>query len=65
MIEVLGILASIFVLISFTFKEQKKIRCINMIGCIIFIIYGILINSISVVFLNLCTFFIHVYYIRK
>lgn len=60
MIEALGILSSVLVLISFTFKEQKKIRIINMIGCIMFVIYGILIKSLSIVFLNLCTFIVHI-----
>ena len=58
--EVLGIVASVCVLISFMFKNQKKIRCINMIGCILFIVYGILIKSFSVVFLNFCTMIVHI-----
>ena len=65
MIELFGILASICILISFTFKEQRKIRIINMIGCIVFVFYGILIKSFSIIFLNLCTFAIHIYHLKR
>lgn len=65
MIELIGILAGIFVLLSFISKEQKKIRCINIIGCLLFITYGILIKSISIVFLNVSTLTTHIIYFYK
>lgn len=58
--EILGITASILVLISFLFDDIKQIRFINIIGCIVFIIYGILINSFSVWFLNGALLIMHI-----
>lgn len=51
-VEFLGILATIFVLISFTQSDAKKIRIINLIGAILFVIYGLMISSMSVWLLN-------------
>lgn len=63
--EVLGILASVFVLISFLFKKERSIRLVNIFGAIIFVIYGLLINALSVWLLNGILIFIHLYYLLK
>ena len=63
--ESIGILASIIVLISFIAKGENKIRIINIIGALVFVIYGLLINSFSVWFLNGILVIIHLYYINK
>lgn len=57
MVELVGIIASAVVLSSMLFnstsvKRNKIMRVINAIGSLIFIVYGILINSISVVIMN-------------
>ena len=65
MYEYIGLLASLMVFISFIFKEEYKIRLINIIGAILFVIYGILINSLSVWFLNGGLVFVHIYYLYK
>lgn len=58
--EILGTIASIFVLISFLMKGEKNIRLINIIGAFIFVIYGILINAFSIWFLNSVLLIIHI-----
>ena len=63
--EIIGILASIIVLISFLFNNEKRIRMINIIGAILFVIYGISTNSISVLFLNGTLILIHIYYLIR
>ncbi len=50
--EIVGIVAGIFVLVSFLQKGEKRIRMINIIGAGCFIVYGLLINSLSVWVLN-------------
>lgn len=65
MFEILGTLASVLVLISFLMKGEKKIRTINIVGAIMFVIYGILIKSFSVSFLNGVLILIHIYYLKK
>lgn len=65
MIEVLGILASCFVLASFVLRGEKKIRLVNIIGATAFVVYGALINSISVWLLNGILILVHIYYLIK
>ena len=60
-IEILGTIASVIVLISFLMKSEKKIRLVNIIGAIIFVIYGIGINAFSVWFLNGSLCLVHIY----
>ncbi|WP_297983882.1 uroporphyrinogen decarboxylase [uncultured Chryseobacterium sp.] len=36
----IGYAASFFVVLSFLLKDIKKIRIINLIGCICFVLYG-------------------------
>lgn len=61
--ELFGLLGSIFVLISFLIDDIKKVRIINIIGALLFIIYGILINAFSTWFLNGALILIHLYYL--
>ena len=63
--ETIGTIASIIILISFLFTNIKTIRKINVIGCVLFIIYGIKINTFSIWFLNGGLLLIHIYYLIK
>lgn len=65
MYEIIGIIASLFVLLSFVFKNQKTIRTINIIGATLFVVYGVLISAVSVWLLNGLLIFIHIYYLAK
>lgn len=58
--EIIGLAASCLVLLSFLLKGEKKIRLVNSIGCIVFIIYGILINALSVWLLNIITLIVQI-----
>lgn len=59
--EIIGITASVIVLISFLMKGEKRIRLINIIGALMFVIYGISIDAFSVWFLNGVLCIIHLY----
>ena len=63
--EVLGTIASLVVLISFLFDNLQKIRIINIIGCVLFIVYGLSISSFSVILLNGGLLLIHIYYLLR
>ncbi len=63
--EIIGLIASCFVLLSFLQKGEVKIRIINCIGCIIFVVYGILINALSVWLLNGITLIVQIVNIIK
>lgn len=52
MVEIIGIIASAMIVISFFMNGERRIRAVNMVGSVIFVVYGIWIGSISVAFLN-------------
>lgn len=63
--EWLGITATIFVLLSFLAKKENNIRKINIIGALIFVIYGYTIGSASTCILNTALIIIHTIYLGK
>ena len=63
--EILGTIASIIVLVSFLMKGEVKIRLVNIIGAIAFVVYGIMINAFAVWFLNGALCIIHLVKIYK
>ena len=65
MVEALGIIATIFVLLSFLFRAEKKIRIVNIIGAALFVAYGILMGALSVWLLNTLLIIIHIYFLFR
>lgn len=63
MVETLGITASVIVLISFLFSDEKTIRIYNIVGAAAFVAYGIFIHSFSVSFVNGALIFVHIYHL--
>ena len=63
--EILGIIATLFVLVSFLFSNEKRIRQINIVGAVLFVIYGIYIGAISVYVLNGALILIHIFKLWK
>lgn len=61
--EIIGIVAGIFVLTSFLFRKELFIRLINIVGASLFVAYGALIGSISVLVLNAILVTVHIAYI--
>ena len=63
--EWLGLIASAIVLISFLFSNQIKTRIINMVGCVVFVIYGMLLPAYSTAFMNFALLVVHVVFLTK
>ena len=63
--EWLGLLASAIVLVSFLMTNQIKTRLINMVGCVAFVIYGILLPSYSTAIMNGGVFIVHIVFLTK
>jgi len=63
--EVIGLIASIFVLVSFIPRKIKLIRSINVVGCIIWIIYGLFTGALSVWIMNFLVMIIHLFHLIK
>ncbi|AWH75631.1 uroporphyrinogen decarboxylase [Dokdonia sp. Dokd-P16] len=61
--EIVGYLASLFVLLSFLNKDLRKLRIVNSIGCALFVTYGVLLGSIPIIITNLAILFVNGYYL--
>ena len=58
--ELIGLLGTIFVLLSFIQNDEKKIRKINILGAVLFVCYGLITKTYSTALLNLCLCIIHI-----
>ena len=63
--EWIGLVASAFILVSFFFSKQMLIRIVNLCGCVVFVIYGILLPSYSTAIMNLALIIVHVVFLVK
>ena len=60
-IEWVGYAASLFIVLSLTMTSIIKLRIINSIGCLLFIIYGLNLNAYPVVISNALIVMINIY----
>ena len=70
MIELLGILAGVLILASLilpsvTITGNIRMRVINIIGSILFVIYGFLIPAYSTAVVNIATIILNLFHILK
>ncbi|MCR5171469.1 MAG: YgjV family protein [Treponema sp.] len=65
LIEILGIVASLFVISAFLFKDIKIIRILDGIGALLYVIYGVLIQSYANILLNVVLVLVQVYHLTK
>lgn len=59
--ELIGIIGTLFILVGFTSDRESIIRIFDMIGAVLFIIYGAMIGAISTVILNACLVLVNGY----
>jgi hypothetical protein len=62
MIEIIGWIGIVCTLISFGVKDMRKLRYINGIGCIVWIVYGVLKEDTPIFVINICILFMHLYW---
>ena len=66
MIDFIGYAASFFVVLSFIIKDNLLyIRLTNLVGCILFVIYGYYIMSIPVILPNAFLIIVQIVYIWR
>ena len=63
-VEIIGWVATIFILLSFLY-DGNKLRYINIVGASLWLVYGLIELSYSIMFLNLCVVLIHIYKLIK
>lgn len=59
--EWLGILGTLFIIVAFTMNGETKIRVFDMIGAVLFIVYGFTISSFSTILLNVVLVVVQAY----
>ncbi|MCO4813964.1 MAG: YgjV family protein [Flavobacteriales bacterium] len=64
-IEYIGYAASFFVLLSFLMKKMTTLRLVNIVGCALFIWYGVMLNSIPIIITNCAILIVNIYYLLK
>ena len=66
-VEWIGYMAMAIVLISFLMKSVIKLRIVNALGGLLFVIYGFLLEPVSlpIILTNTAIICIHIYYLFK
>lgn len=64
-IELVGYAASILIAISLTMTDIYKLRIINSIGCLMFVIYGLNVGAYPVALANAIIIIINIYNLYK
>lgn len=63
-VSIVGYVASVFVVLSFVMKDVQKIRLVNFLGCICFVVYGIYAGLLwPIIIPNAILFLIQLYYL--
>ena len=63
--ELIGIIATSFIVLAFTRNGEFKIRVFDLVGATLFVIYGVLIHSFSTILLNGILIGIQIYKLYK
>ena len=63
--EFIGIFGTLFIILAFAMNGEFKIRVFDLIGAILFVIYGITILSFSTILLNGILIVVQLYKIFK
>lgn len=63
--DITGIIANICIISGFCFKDVKWIRILNLIGSVMFLIYGLLVGALYTWIANLIMIFVNVYHLIK
>ncbi len=63
--EYVGYLASLLLMISFSLKNVKLLRLVNSVGCVVFVIYGIMLGAWPIVITNGFIATINIFYLIK
>ena len=65
-VEWVGYLAAVVVLLSFFMKDIKKLRLVNMSGCAVWVLYGILLNMAwPIIIPNTAIFCVNGFYLYR
>ena len=64
-LELIGWLGNVFVIISFLNNDTLKLRSYNLVGASLWLVYGIVAGSFSIIFLNVVVISIQIFKITQ
>ncbi len=65
LIELLGYFASILIAVSMFMKDIVKLRIFNLAGSLLFSIYGFIVKTYPVAFMNILIVIVNLYYLYR
>lgn len=63
--DIFGYIGTVLILYSFTIESMKKLRIVNSIGSVFWIIYGLSIGANPTILVNSCVLCIHLWWFIK
>lgn len=63
--EWMGIIGSVLIIIAFTQKDEKRIRLLDAVGALLFILYGFATRTWSTMILNCVLVLVHILRFRE
>ncbi len=63
--EMLGYLASVLVALSLMMRSLNKLRLINLVGSLLFTVYGFIIGAYPVAVLNAFIVLVNIFYLQQ
>ena len=64
-IEIIGIIATILILVAFMCNDPKKIRSLDALGALLFVVYGVITRTWSTAILNVALIIIQIVKLLK
>jgi hypothetical protein len=68
-VELVGYAASVAVAVSFVMKDMFKLRMVNIVGCALFVAYGLMLPTLRiglpVILTNLAIICVNLYYLNQ
>ena len=62
-VEIIGYLAMALLVLSFLFKNVVKLRVINTVACLFFVVYGLLLHAYPIAISNAIIIGINIYHL--
>ena len=64
-LEIVGWVATFVVIGSFLINDMLKLRSVNLVGATLWLVYGVIACSLSIMFLNVVVMSIQIFKIRQ
>lgn len=64
-VELVGYLASFLIVASLAMKSVVRLRVVSLLGSIVFVIYGVLLDSIPLIITNVAAAGLNIWYLRQ